>query len=181
MNRELQDICLGLLRKWQFTKDDEIRNELYTKLMPFLLKWIKSICRRKRYYYSEEELLSLTWEYFLIGIDSYENWEIPLPIHFMNTIEWHLVGSNKKDKRLEKKFVPLEDEVEEKVERLQCGIISSDSFLTEFRSYLPEQERQIFDSAFTGQISRDNSIPVNKFYAARRVFRHLIKFFLSIS
>lgn len=93
MNAITQARCLKLILLLKEKEDNTQRNELYTIMMPDLIKWVRSYLRRSRvknpdtpfYHDGKDEALSLSWDCFIYGLQricAYEKITIPIRNHF---------------------------------------------------------------------------------------------------
>jgi len=93
MNAITQARCLKLILLIKEKEDNTQRNELYTIMMPDLIKWVRSYLRRSKvknpdtpfYHNGKNEALSLSWDCFIYGLEricAYKEITIPIRNHF---------------------------------------------------------------------------------------------------
>ena len=93
MNAITQARCLKLVLLIKEKESNAYRNELYTIMMPDLIKWVRSYLRRSKvknpdtpfHHDGKEEALSLSWDCFIYGLQricAYKEITIPIRNHF---------------------------------------------------------------------------------------------------
>lgn len=194
MNADSQIKCKALVEKYRKTRADDarqrIRNELFCIALPYLYKWVRASLNRKRVFLKQGVILSLCFDSFCFALDAYKNLEVPFPSHFSKNIEYFIIScllmKNKKNKNKETKY-PIEKIFEYRensispIKEEAMRIISGPAFLFSFREHLSEEYRTIFDDAITNnkKYLEKYKMPGYKYQEAKKIFRLMVKFFLS--
>lgn len=205
LDKDTQALCKLLIEKYKKTGDAQaaqrVRNELFSIILPYMQKWLKSTLAKRKIYLSPEMLLSACWEAFMYCLDTYNKLEVPMPSHFFYQINFFVLKCLQSKKKLQRRNeVPLEtvfidvpdpEDVTDPEDINPAGLASSSiisgmKFMKEFRDSLPEQYRMIFDDAITGQktkmaiLTGDDSkqyIPSYRYNEAKKIFQMLARFF----
>lgn len=99
MTKVEQEDCFECILKYQTTKDNKERDDLYFKLKESLNIWVKSILRRWNIYATDQEVLSLTWHCYIHALENYKNQQIPIPFHFYTYSMYYLYNEYVRNKR----------------------------------------------------------------------------------
>ena len=149
MDVELQEECAGLICKYQKYKSksnkEQMRNEIYAKMMKWMLIWIKSILSKWGKSELPEEVLSMSWDAFMFCIDYYKE-GYPLAKHFHEYTKYHLLIKYAKAERVQ---LPLE-ELKETLSLFDTPEnVLFDRLLTlrQFRDVLPDKHKIVWDDA----------------------------------
>ena len=155
----------------------QVRNDLFTLMLPFLQRWVLSVMKKRGSYKAQDEILALCWDTFLFAltrynVDKMNERHVPIPDHFNRYINFYIKGRMKEDTFLEgdkpsygsvkgrKEIIQVEfgsldcssgipnGLPDETIE--ESKIFSSIEFLREFREQLDESHRKIFDDAAMG-------------------------------
>lgn len=150
MDKQLQDKCKRIILLHKGYKSEywkvKRRNELYELMMPFLLKWIRSILRKWGRFMEECELISVSWDAFCFCFDRCRNPDIPVPKHFYEYTRYFLLMKFAKE---DKVSIHL-DELEEIINTIPCeddGSLTCLITLFQFREIIPDKYKIVWDDA----------------------------------
>lgn len=146
-------------------KKQQKRNEIFELLLPWELIWIKSIMRKRGSGMSEREILSLSWDCFLNGLNYYKldkEKEIPFPKHFHTYARYFLLDFWRKEEI--EKFYSSDDIDIESIIDDSSGILFIEALdeIKRFREFLPGSYKIILEDALL-------SLVPNRPYRQRRV------------
>jgi hypothetical protein len=185
--------CEDLIKKWESTslgtKKNEIQNELYSILNPFMDIWIFSILSsRKSEHIPLEEITSKKWDCFKYCLNHYKpESKIPIPNHFYSYTKFHLSMLQIQDKKgfhkgSQEELINLpseSDDLQKVYEHLEE--------LKKFRDMLPKEYISVFDDAIMSMIPRyskriqrldDTSLYYAKYQIIKKVIKIIIRFLL---
>lgn len=128
MTEQLQIHCKALVIKWKEHKDIKERDELFFCLLPYLIKWIRSIVIRWGIVIDDHEVLSLAWQCFMHGLNKYQKIDVPLPYHFhrysMYCLYIEFIAKKKLNEvsEVEQVSYPDENSIEYLARKLPCRV-----------------------------------------------------------
>lgn len=189
--------CQQLIKRYSLLKNvkmkQNVRNELFTKMYPDIMKWIGSILANKKVFLSREEMTSISWDCFCSGLDNYKG-VIPLPHHFYTYSKYFLMSNP--DQNPEVFLSDMSENIHDKPSltiknELQDGWLETWELkeeLLRFRDGLPEKYKEIFDdalmsmSAWSAQRVRRNTknYAFYRYDSAKQVFKFVIKYILNV-
>lgn len=181
MDEDTQRSCKSLLCEYQEDPTNiDLRNSLFIVVHKDVIKWIKSWHARHNQFVSPQEILSETWDCFLYCIDNYTDWNVPVPSHFTRYINWHLSAKGRKDRMGQsvETGAPLEIPEEVSLDDSVGNIRSTGDLLKNFREFLEEKERGIFDDALLNSMKHKDEHPLGKYTYVKATLRKVIMFFL---
>lgn len=167
---------------------DNLRNEIYEDILPYMKKWMSSILSKKKIFLPPTDILSLSWDCFSFCLKTFKPDEktIALPNHFHAYTKFCLISYLSKKRKNEK----IEDEFSSVYEMTQTHLNSfyeNMEELKKFKSLIPEDYKEIFDDAMlsmAGQ-SRDKiaykkskDYGYYKYCESKKVFKIVIDFLL---
>lgn len=149
MEIKLQEECIELIDKYNRyvskRHKEKVRNDLYEKMMSWMLIWMKSILAKWGKSEYPEELLSMSWDAFMFCLKYYKQ-GYPLAKHFHEYTKYHLLIKYAKE---EKVSLPLEElkETLSLVETPQNIMFEKLLTLRQFRDVIPERYKIVWDDA----------------------------------
>jgi hypothetical protein len=169
---------------------DEIRNNIYLEMKPFMQKTVTSVLHRKGIYISDEETLSIAWDCFEYCMSNYRHKKkIPIPVHFYKYSFFYITNELKKERKINKKHeiisfedlstaeIGFDDDAYEELEELKS-----------FRSTLPTNYITVFDDAFMS-LSPHNKDKINRmtetsltnvrYQESKKIFKIIIRFLIT--
>jgi len=163
---------------------EKIRNEIFLKMKPHIIKWLSIACFKNGIFLSKEELLSRSWDCYLFCLNSYKykNKTITVPNHFIKYTTYYVKKSKIReyestDKELGNIAVDLKnDKVFEHLEGL-----------TAFKKLLPNEYCIVFDDALMSLTLNKNdricriketSLSTIRYQESKKVFKWFISFLI---
>jgi hypothetical protein len=149
MDIELQEECVKLICKYQKYKSNthkqKVRNEIYEKMMTWMLIWVKSILTKWGKTESSTEKISMSWDAFMFCIDRYKE-GYPLAKHFHEYTKYYLLIKYAKEARV---TLPLEELKETLllVETPENVLFDRLLTLQQFRDVIPDKYKIVWDDA----------------------------------
>ena len=167
---------------------DEIRNDIFKKMHPYIDVWVKSLLRRYGEYVDVQERLSLCWDCFLFSLRHYRpERKINVPRHFYSYTRFFFLARISKQNK-EKKIKIDQPDLNDGVDLVDLEIIYEQlEELTKFREFIPDNYQKIFDDALLSMAGspRDKVCYVKsdaysqyKYREAKKAFRFVIAFLL---
>ena len=163
---------------------DNLRNEIYLKILPYMKKWISSILAKKSIFLEKEEILSKSWDCFEFCLKHFKpEKKILIPNHFYTYTKFYLKFYNKfNNKNLSsqeldsKNFYIGEEDVYDQLEELKA-----------FKNLLPEEYLLVFDDALMSLIPnnkdkqyriKQSNLPVIRYKESKKIFKIIIDYLL---
>jgi len=189
MNQKLQAECRELIVKYQQYKQEwrraKVRNEVYLRMKPWMIRWVKSILQKWGKFESKEKLLSLSWEAFYFCLKKYDGANPHLAKYIYDFTRYFLLMEYAtKDKHV---VLPLE-ELKETLHLNPCSEnVMFDRLLTlqQFREVVPDKYRIAFDDAFESLCSHipdrkesKHGMNRNVYCALKKAFKPMIELIL---
>lgn len=183
------------IKKYKKSGDVEIRNDVFDQLLPIVTASIKSILGRGKMYVTEGEVLSFAWDAFETGLAEYDC-KGDLCTHFSNHACYYIKDKLRNEKRSNRKFKSLDEEVVNGIalDLAKNGTADqysiADGLMTarEFVATLPEEYRLVFEDAVMSLDEIGNyrkkknpgiKMPTTRYYEAKRVMRLVAKFLIA--
>lgn len=190
MNDELVTILHKKVLRYHTTKStkrkNRLRNEIFFKVQPYMLKWLYEILLKKGIYLSKQDMTTSSWECFVFCLDNYKcDGNIPIPNHFYKYSNYFtsktIIKENKKYESTNNELnnIPSSIKHNELVENIME--------IKEFRNTLPENYMLVFDDALmslnphTGdRLNRmsESKLPQQRYQESKKVFKWFINFLL---
>jgi len=185
MNALKEKRCSSLMKQYKQNVDNvELRNFIYELSRPTIIKYLKSTTRRPL---TECELLSMSWDVFLLCIARY-SFEESYMITLANAVHTVInkVASDVKKKNANEKNVGDGEYPEyniSDVTTLRDSLLA----LKDFRESLPKKYRVILDDCLTslGEDTRSRQsriamtdLPAHRYYEAKKVMSWAIEHIL---
>ena len=190
MSDKEQELCQIEIKRYNnYTSKrykEKIRNELFLRMKPWMIRWIKSILKRWGKYETEEELLSISWDAFMYCLGKYSDYNVPIAWYFHNFTRYFLLMKYGKQDRV----LINAEELQETLGLVQIPEnILFDRLLTlnQFRDVLPEKYQLVWDDA-TQSLSKTmkekthqrNGIDKNMYSRLKASYIPIIKLILGI-
>jgi len=189
MTVSTQRLCQVLIANYRITACSDMRDHLFELMKPYLLIWLKSALRSRKEYKTSPEILSMTWDVFMTGLISYD-FKDAIPQHFSNEAARIVRREIKTRQRTRRRQQSLSDTVEGDFIDRGDGynrVLDDTLALKEFREFLPDDYRQVFEDAITAEAFENSRMkrspvsgfPKHRYYEARRIFQWFIQFFMN--
>lgn len=163
---------------------DNLRNEIYLKILPYMKKWISSILSKKSIFLEKEEILSKSWDCFEFCLKHFKpEKNILMPNHFYAYTKFYLKIYNKiNNKNLSPQELDTknsyigEENVYDQLEELKA-----------FKNLLPEEYSLVFDDALMSLIPnnkdkqyriKQSNLPVIRYKESKKIFKIIIDYLL---
>ena len=95
MDEKMQSECKEMIKRYHGYSSEswkvKTRNELYLKMKPWMLKWIKAILYKWGKFVTPNELLSLSWDAFYFCITKHNGSNVHLPKYFYDFTRYFLL------------------------------------------------------------------------------------------
>lgn len=166
---------------------NNLKNEIYKELLPYMKKWIATILSKKGVFYTQPEILSKSWDCFEFCLKKYnpDNKKIPIANHFYKYTEYHLKQySNDK----EVKISPVQfDNIGASINSNNLDIYVILDELKVFREMLDDAHALVFDDALMSLIPsnknkqyrvKDSSLAPIRYQESKKIFKIIITFLL---
>lgn len=188
MEQKLINLLRRKILRYYKTEDDELKsflkNSIYLKMKPYMIKWLSSILSKKGMFLSKEEMISMSWDCFEFCLRNYkyENEEIYIPNHFYTYTNFYIKTSKiRVYDSTENDLVNVAEEIhhEQIYEHLEE--------LKEFRKGLPEKYKIVFDDALMSLIpnirerlhrAKETELSTSKYKESKKLFKIVIDFLI---
>jgi hypothetical protein len=188
--------CEDLIKQWCESPvgdgKNQIRNQLFLELKPFLCKWILSILSKKGRHLTEEEVNSTSWDCFEYCLRHFKPGRpIPLPNHFYTYTKFKLITFLRIDPTLMKT-----EEIKENLSGLQNKQYDDESLflvyehleeLKGFRALLPSEYMFVFDDAIMSLVPDNRqrlqridtkTLSYVRYQESKRILKIVVEFLL---
>lgn len=166
---------------------DQIRNDMFVKMEPFIDIWLKGNLNYRKLFMEDGERLSLCWDCFEFCLKYYRPGKnIPLINHFYGYTKFFLLSwfaeKNKRD-NINDPDASIDDG---KLDNCAVFYEQIDD-LKQFRKMIPEDYQTIFDDAILSMAGRpvdkipyrkSNAYSYYKYCESKKVFKIVIDFLL---
>lgn len=167
------------------TERDILRNRIYKLLQPYLMSCIRNYLRDRKQYDNDREVVSISWDAFLKGLQSYKG-KKELVKHFQTCCIRHVRNSY----RLLPEVEFNESEVDQIYATCPDTVVDGLMLLQSFRDQLPNEYREVLDDTLKDKTRTFRRSPMDRrrteeevlsearYHEAKRCFQIMIKFLI---
>jgi hypothetical protein len=163
---------------------DNLRNEIYLKILPYMKKWISSVLAKKSIFLEKEEILSKSWDCFQFCLRHFKpEKKILIPNHFYSYTNFYLKIHNK----IEEKNI---SEQEMGIKNSSLGeenLYNQLDELKTFKNTLPEEYSLVFEDALMSLMPnnkdkqyriKQSKLPIIRYRESKKIFKIIIDYLL---